>query len=398
MYYLRITLFSLVFILFHGLCHAQIYPRTDTLYIPQVKVVPVIDGDAGDAAWGLVDWQPIDQIWMPYGNLSANLGQEAGLQLWQGADDFTGKYKVVWSAETNLLYFLAEIVDDVFVDGYVYSENPSQGGGYPNYDILEIFIDEDRSGGLHVFNGTGNVATQWGTNAENAFAYHMAVNAPNDGGVEKSLHAVDITGSNWGYPNQKVADYASHFPEFALHKNGNTYTWEFSLVVHNDKYNPTNEQASIVSLEVGKIMGLSIAYCDNDNPNENPLRRDHFFGSVYVPLSAHNDHWKQANWFGVAKLTAETETSSYDINPEGGFFRAYVSGNELVSEIHSDYQGPVMIRVFDALGKKMNMLSAIKDSDALQMHSPVQQFPAGMYFIEVIQGDNRQTEKFVLSF
>lgn len=398
MYFVRITLFSLILLLFHGLCYAQIYPRTDTLYIPKVNVVPVIDGIAGDAVWNLVDWHPIDQIWMPYGNLSANLGQEAGLQLWQGADDFAGKFKVVWSAETNLLYFLVEIVDDVFVDGYVYNENPNQGGGYPNYDILEIFIDEDRSGGLHVFTGTGNVSNQWGTNAENAFAYHMAVNAPNDGGVETKLHALDIAGSNWGYPNQKIADYASHFPEFALHKNGTTYTWEFSLIVHNDKYDPANEAASVVSLKEGKIMGLTMAYCDNDNPNENPLRRDHFFGSVYVPLSAHNDHWKQANWFGVAKLTSDLETGSNFLQDENGLFRNYVLGSNLVSEIYSDYQGLVMIRVFDALGKKMNMQSAIKDSDALQLHSPVQQYPAGMYFIEVIQGDTRHTEKFVLSF
>jgi hypothetical protein len=113
-----------------------------------------------DEAWQAVEWKPISQIWMPYNNLPSNLGQEAGLQIWEGADDFTGKFKVLWSSETNLLYFIVEITDDVFTGGYVYNENPNSGGGYPNYDIVEVFIDEDRSGGLHVFDGTGSVANQ----------------------------------------------------------------------------------------------------------------------------------------------------------------------------------------------------------------------------------------------
>ena len=75
----------------------------DKKVIPETKQIPVADGLNTDFAWELTDWNPIDQIWMPYGNNPSNLGQEAGLQLWEGADDFTGKYKVVWSTETNLL-------------------------------------------------------------------------------------------------------------------------------------------------------------------------------------------------------------------------------------------------------------------------------------------------------
>ena len=111
---------------------SQVFPRTDTLFIQKVNVLPVIDGDAGDQAWAGAAWNPIDQIWMPWGNNTANLSQATGLQLWSGPDDFAGRFKVVWSDQTNLLYFLVEINDDVFVDGYVYHENPNNGGSYPN--------------------------------------------------------------------------------------------------------------------------------------------------------------------------------------------------------------------------------------------------------------------------
>lgn len=393
MYILRITTLSALFIFLHVVCIAQPHNRSDTLFIAETNVIPAINGLSDDAAWDLVDWQPIDQIWMPYDNESGNLGQEAGLQLWEGANDFTGKFKVVWSAETNLLYFLVDIIDDVFVDGYVYNVNPNQGGGYPNYDIVEVFIDEDRSGGLHVFDGTGSVANNWGRNAENAFAYHMAVNAPNDGSVETQMHALDIAGSNWGYPNQWVADYASHFPEFALRKDGNNYIWEFSLVVHDDSYDHDNQEASVVSLEPGKVMGLSLAYCDNDQPNRSPLRRNHFFGSVEVPLGAYNDHWKDADWFGVAKLVSGQSTSTGQIDMRSRI-RSMLNGSILISNIQSDYTGKVNIRIMNLLGEVMTQHILIKDDLTMNHRQSMWGYPHGVYIIEIIQGENRSAEKF----
>jgi hypothetical protein len=357
------------------LSFGQVYERTDTLFIPDIIDVPVIDGSAEDEAWQVAEWQNIGEVWMPYNNESSNLNQEGGLQLWEGESDFTGRYKVVWSGQTNLIYVVAEITDDVFVDGYVYNENPSNGGGYPNYDILEIFIDEDRSGGLHVFDGTGSVANNWGSNAENAFSYHLAVNAPDDGEVQDQFHALDIAGSNWGYPIQKVADYAGHFPDFAMRRNDNTYTWEFSLKVHNGNYTPSNEEASVVSLENGKIMGLSLAYCDNDNPGESPLRRDHFFGSVYVPLSAHNDHWKNADWFGVAKLTDNPATSSPEvILNEQIKIKSFFANGKLNVSVHSSTGGKVSLRVLNILGQEMLKETLYKTAGGWRKQADLQGF------------------------
>jgi hypothetical protein len=101
-------------------------------------------------------------------------------------------------------------------------------------------------------------------------------------------------------------NYASHLPEFALRKNGTKEIWEFSLIVYNDKYNDTSSSndSARVKLIAGKVMGLSLAYCDNDHPEKEPKIRDKFFGSVWVPETANNEHWKNADYFGIVKLVS----------------------------------------------------------------------------------------------
>jgi hypothetical protein len=372
-------------------------PQNDTLTIPESKQIPIIDGLNSDEAWNEVEWKPISQIWMPYNNLQSNLGQEGGLQLWEGAEDFTGKFKVLWSSETNLLYFIVEITDDVFTGGYVYNENPNSGGGYPNYDIVEVFIDEDRSGGLHVFDGTGSVATQWGSNAENAFSYHLAINKPEPDKAQTKFNALDIAGSNWGYPNQKVANYVAHFPGFAVTIDGNKYIWEFSLKVYNDKYVNTNPEASRVTLQTGKVMGLSMAYCDNDNPNENPLRRDHFFGSVNVPAAAYNDHWKQASGYGVAKLTESVSTSSLfpKTNDQIKVNQKVVNGG-LYTSVNSSTGGKVGIRIFNLFGQQVMSKTTFKPAGDWSTSSEIQGLKSGIYLVETVHGNQRNTSKIVL--
>jgi hypothetical protein len=366
----------------------QIFERTDTLFIPKTTVSPVIDGSAGDEVWDLMEWQPIDQIWMPWGNLEANLGQEAGLQIWEGTEDFTGNFKILWSEETNLLYFLVEIIDDEFVDGYVFPN-----GGYPNYDIVEIFIDEDRSGGPHVFDNTlfPGMSACPTCNAENAFSYHIAANALEDGEIQDEFVAADIAGTTWG----TIRNYASHFPEFAMVKNENTYIWEFSLIVHNDTYNHSNQEASIVNLEDGKIMGLTMAYCDNDNPFENPLRRDHFFGSVEVPLSAHNSHWINADWFGVAKLVDESTTSVDQIQEEFRT-RIYAANRQLHTHITSSITGPINIRVINILGSEVFRHYEVKTIGTWNGSFQIDDLRNGIYVVEIIHGNQRRAEKILV--
>jgi hypothetical protein len=254
---------------------------------PEALVLPVLDGREVDACWQNIPWQPIAQTWIPYG---AKVDSA----------DYVGRFKVVWSSTTNLLYFLVEITDDIFTDGFV----PGKTAAVYNYDIVEVFIDEDKSGGLHVFDAKDSTKLDWGTNAVNAFSYHIYAPFPKRGEVTTDHFAGDIAGTSWS--DSRSVNNASHIPEFALRRDGMKAVWEFSLIVYNDTYidSVLNHDTARSHLKTGKVMGLSLAYCDNDHPEKEPKARDKFFGSVWVPAAAYNEHWKNADGYGTVKLIA----------------------------------------------------------------------------------------------
>ncbi len=235
---------------------------------------PVSDGQGDDDCWKSADWYNIDHTWIPWNGVVS-------------PSDFKGRFKTLWSASENLMYFLVEIHDDVFIDGYQYPDD-----GYPNFDVVELFIDEDRSGGAHVFDNPSS-----GEDGENAFSYHLAVNAPADGEVTHDFVACDLAGKSWS--DYHVANYAGNFQDFSMRKDGDTYTYEFALKVYNSDFDPDNPELSRVSLSEGKNMGVSLAYCDNDAPDG---VRDNFFGSVWVTQADSNSHWENADDYGKLML------------------------------------------------------------------------------------------------
>jgi len=366
---INIFFFVFLFLLIVQAASAEIYERNDTLLIPEADEVPVIDGLPDDEAWGLAEWQAIDQVWIPYG------GQIS-------ADVFEGRFKVLWSSQTNLLYFLVETHDDVFVDGYTYPNT-----GYPNYDIVEVFIDEDRSGGPHIFDADGN-------NSENAFSYHIAANALGDEEVQNEFFALDIWGSNW---SDYVAEYSDHFPDFVMWRSGEDFTWEFSLEVHDDGYDHQNQSASLVDLTEGKTMGLSMAYCNNDDPTPGS-EREHFFGSVEVPIHANNSHWENADWFGVARLVVPTVTSGHSFKSEAKKpVKISYSGNSLFIGMNISQSGLVKAKMFDMTGVE------VLSEEGYQIHpgiwrkefSTVHLSP-GIYIVEIVSEYSRYVEKIVV--
>jgi hypothetical protein len=275
----------------------------------EAATAPAIDGVPDDACWQEATWYHIDQTWIPWGGSVDSA-------------DYFGRFKVSWSETENLLYFFVEITDDVFVDGYVYPNN-----GYPNFDIVELFLDEDRSGGLHVFDNNPDL----GMNSENAFSYHLAVNAPAEGEVENGFVACDIDGTGWG--DRVTIDYAGHFPELALKREGNRYLYEFSVKVYDDTYDHSDPELSRAVLTGDKEMGMSLAYCENDTPGTD---RDNFFGSVWVPEAEYNDHWMNADGYGLVKLLKSGTSGNHALEVRGSIpdFEIVSTGTDLV--IHSD--------------------------------------------------------------
>ncbi|MEH6535738.1 MAG: DUF6265 family protein [Psychroserpens sp.] len=223
----------------------QSKPLKQLIKVKQAETNPTIDGIANEAIWSESEWHPIDQLWL--GNAYSK-------------NDFQGRYKLTWT--NDALYLLAEIKDDVLVDN---EQDPLIA--WWDDDCLEIFIDEDNSGGNHQF-------------THNAFAYHVAL----DGNV------VDMSTS------EKGKLYNSHI-ESKLKTEGNTSTWEVKLSLYDDTYTDDGMN-SPVRLMPNKNIGFALAYCDNDTSTN----RENFIGSIAVEGENKNRGWIDAHIFGTLVL------------------------------------------------------------------------------------------------
>ena len=244
------SIFIMVFLLpsYAADSHA---PNRLNYYAPQAGKAPKVDGIANESIWQSAKWQNLDQRW---------LGPEFS------TEDFQGRYKIVWTK--SKLYLMAEIVDDILIDSH---RDPLTQ--YWDDDCLEIFLDEDFSGGDHQYN-------------HNAFAYHMSLDN----------QAIDI-GTN------KLAQNYSHHVESRWQQQGNKLIWEVSIDIYTEDYKDTATGSDSVmqpiELSAGKIMGLMVAYCDNDGSE----LRENFIGSESAVGGAPDRGWIDAGMFGKLILS-----------------------------------------------------------------------------------------------
>ncbi len=188
-----------------------------------------IDGAAQEPAWQQADWHPLSH------HIVGDTPTPA---------DFSGRYKLLW--DERYLYVLVEVIDDVLYDRY-----PNPRVQYWDDDCVEIFVDEDASGGKHLYN-------------HNAFAYHIAL----DGNV------ADIGDSK--HDNRGVILLNDHLHSAWQRADSTPYavTWEVALKLYPDSFT-TAEPGDPVTLTAGKEVGFMLAYCDNDGSDT----REHFMGS-----------------------------------------------------------------------------------------------------------------------
>jgi hypothetical protein len=215
------------------------------LEVRRALMTPKIDGIANESIWNHTSWQPLEERWIgePYDET-----------------DFKGRFKLTWNRKA--LFLLVEIADDMLIDQY---PNPLER--WWDDDCVEIFIDEDNSGGEHQFN-------------HNAFAYHVAL----DGNV------VDMS------PEKVGKLYNNHVQSKHITR-GNTTTWEMKISIFDDSYNERSNN-NPAKLYAGKRIGFALAYCDNDNSTE----RENFIGSIAVEGEDKNRGWIDANIFGTLLL------------------------------------------------------------------------------------------------
>ena len=213
---------------------------------PEVKHAPTIDGVADEAIWKRARWHEIDHRW---------LGPE------YSPEDFRGRFKVVWTAER--IYILAELVDDILLDSH---RDPLVQ--YWDDDCLEVFLDEDYSGGDHQYN-------------HNAFAYHVSLdNQAVDIGTDRQPHIY------------------SHHVQSRWRAHGSKVIWELGIDIYTDAYADGSDKNVPVKLYTGKVMGLMIAWCDNDGSE----LRENFVGSESAPGEEKDRGWKDAGLFGSLVL------------------------------------------------------------------------------------------------
>src|SRR5690606_31682940 len=212
---------------------------------PRANTAPVIDG-AADAVWDRASWAPIDVFWL-------------GTQPNPSAQDYTGRYKAIW--DEDYLYVLVDVTDDRLYDGV---RDPLDR--YWEDDTVELFIDENRNGGQHGYNTS-------------AWAYHIST----------YLDVVDSTTGGAKLLNDHI--------DARLVSNGSKHLWEMRIRIYGEDYADWKANTPL-KLYVGKLMGFSASYIDNDGSPQ----RESMMGSVDTPGHKNNQGYLDASVFGSMRL------------------------------------------------------------------------------------------------
>lgn len=244
-----------------------------TYEAPKVYRAPTIDGVANDREWKSASWRDVAYTIID----AAEAGEPA-------AEDISGRYKVVWTRKA--LYLLAEIKDDRLSDDY-----PSPFDNWWNEDTLEIFIDEDNSGGYHGWDPVADNPMA----EHNAYAYHIGLDN----------QALDIG------PNASLEVGPQLYPEhirssWKRDPESHSIIWEVEIKVFDDQYLPGMSQYDLLQsrqmLKAGKTMGFMVSLIDADGVDLNGSGgqdREYFMGDVDVPVwQAEDGGFPMPDWMG----------------------------------------------------------------------------------------------------
>ena len=329
---MRIPIFKFVLVLsitalsFSSVAQTQ----QDTIYAYLTKTPVAIDGSDIDPCWAEADWQPISKVWLPY----------YGAPMEEG--DFSGRFKLAW--DSLYLYLLAEITDDSISDDHA---NPLQN--WWDDDCLEIFIDENRSKGWHEKNN-------------NAFAYHVSI----------FYDAIDesSTGAGINYRDniEVIMDTISE------HK----YLWEVAIKNYDESFDLNNPEDSRVYLYHHKLMGFSLAYCDNDETNS----RENFIGSTDMPAAHSNDNYITADYFGTLLLVDPNFQESNAVKDISQKNELKVFPNPasdyIILQLNAENSINNQVEILDLNGR---IILEVKNIHSGQRIS-VEQLPKGLYTLQ----------------
>jgi len=337
----------------------------------KTTTAPVVDGVGDEYCWIGAQWALINQ---PFDGLSL-----------PDSSDFYGRYKAVWTS--SRVYILMEITDNKLVDNRV---NPSDN--YWEDDLTEFFIDEDHQ----------NQGHECGADAFNAFAYHIAAvardkNNYTNGSIvaldspDASHHVIDLgTDCNTG----RALNLDDHV-KVKIVKNGNKYTWELEFKIYNKSYDQNSLTNTPVTLNANKVMGFSIAYCDDDNG-----KRESMVGTV----PNHNDYsgkypfYRYTNEFGTLTLNDSVMSPTSAIDKKLNSLKIALSpnpvGNTLTIKILDNFNQfrPINpIKIINMTGQTVHK-QIIEESD---LSIDVSQLTTGIYILETTISGKLFQQKFI---
>ena len=313
--------------------------ENDTIYNHKTQAPIVIDGEATEESWANAEWHAIDKVLIPYG---ATMDE----------GDFEGRFKVTW--DESYLYVLVEATDDSLSDDHA---DPLMN--WWDDDCVEIFIDEDRSGGDHQQNN-------------NAFAYHVSL----------SYDAIDLDENGQGI------NYKDHIMVEMDTIGPNTYLWEIAVKIYDESYDENDPEASRVDLMNDKLMGFAIAYCDNDETTS----RENFISNRELTEATANDMYKNADHFGPMVLMDPLSTNvistpnNFDVriypNPARDYLRIETNSASLTRK---------SVSLFTMSGRLVRSGFFNENTHTVKIND----LEAGMYILNIVQDNTSVSRKII---
>jgi hypothetical protein len=317
--------------------------QNDTIYAFKSLVPVVVDGTANDECWSTAVWRPINQVWIPYGASMSSA-------------DFTGRYKVSW--DSLYLYVLVEVVDDVLSDDHAVATQ-----NWWDDDCVEVFLDENRSKGNHEKNN-------------NAFAYHVSL----------FYDAIDLDAQGNG------VNYKQNIKVVMDTLENHTYLWEMAIKNYSATFNLSNPEASRVKLVPNKLMGFTIAYCDNDLTTS----RENFIGSIYMTAATANNNYITADYFGTLLLVDQEENGSSIATKTNSdsFVKVYPNPakDKIFIEKKNTSNREISLEIRSLTGSLVKSLKYKSENTEIN----IADLSSGIYILNIASDNCLQTEKLVV--
>jgi hypothetical protein len=159
--------------------------------------------------------------------------------------------------------------------------------------------------------------------------------------------------------------------------------------MYDENFNYSNPEASRVKLTPNKLMGFSIAYCDNDETTS----RENFIGSMIMSREHANDNYITADYFGSMLLVDPDHTGISNTELPVKEKRVILYPNPANDKItFSQIQENIMKLEIRSING-----SLIKTMQISGLHETVDigDLTKGIYFINLLTDTFSQTERII---